>query len=368
MAKTKTTFRKSNKAPFYQRGLLSHVKRPTLFLLAFAAIGTYVLFRVNASPTLTVKSNSIAAGYVNSKPITMSRDPATGKTTYQSYPASYLVLADGTLLCDDGNSAGTVETGTVSTSDVKKLQGDLAKLEINKLPKHIAATTSDTQISTYEGYLAVNQGEISAVTLDKKATKPNKLTKMQSKILAYCDRATIKQKRGQTKKFEISALPAPNQTALNKITTTLAPKAAAAGQYPVTENRVAADDIYNWINNFRASKGLRKLTRLSCYDTLAFAWAKKMATQGYISHNPNLGSQVGTSYCTNYANWTKLGENVGKTTSSNLVNLKQAFLDSPAHYANIVDPAWNYIGVGGYNNNTTELSRGIYVTQNFMKY
>ena len=56
-----------------------------------------------------------------------------------------------------------------------------------------------------------------------------------------------------------------------------------------------------------------------------------------ISHNPNLGGQVcGT--------WTKLGENVG--IGVDVDALMQAFVDSPAHYRNLVDPDCDYVGVG----------------------
>jgi hypothetical protein len=42
--------------------------------------------------------------------------------------------------------------------------------------------------------------------------------------------------------------------------------------------------------------------------------------------------------------WTKLGENVG--AGSDLDTVMNAFVNSSAHYKNIVDPAYNYIGVG----------------------
>ena len=70
----------------------------------------------------------------------------------------------------------------------------------------------------------------------------------------------------------------------------------------------------------------------------SWAWPatgpSRWCSAGQISHNPNLGSQVS-------GNWTKLGENVG--VGYDVDGLMQAFINSPAHYRNLVDPEWNYI-------------------------
>ena len=55
-----------------------------------------------------------------------------------------------------------------------------------------------------------------------------------------------------------------------------------------------------------------------------------MVANGGISHNPNLANDVS-------ANWTKLGENVG--VGNDVDSLMNAFINSPAHYHNLVDPA-----------------------------
>jgi hypothetical protein len=62
-----------------------------------------------------------------------------------------------------------------------------------------------------------------------------------------------------------------------------------------------------------------------------------MAASGGISHNPNLGSDV-------TGNWQKLGENVGE--GPDVDTLFKAFVNSPHHYANLVDPAFSLIGIG----------------------
>jgi len=91
------------------------------------------------------------------------------------------------------------------------------------------------------------------------------------------------------------------------------------------------------INSIRSSHGLAPLAVYGELHSVARSWTDQMVANGGISHNPNLAGDVS-------ANWTKLGENVGE--GSSVSSLMQAFVASPAHYKNIVDPAYNYIGVG----------------------
>jgi uncharacterized protein YkwD len=107
------------------------------------------------------------------------------------------------------------------------------------------------------------------------------------------------------------------------------------------------------INSLRASKGLNQLQVSGELVGVARAWTDRMVSAGQISHNPNLGSQVSGA-------WTKLGENVG--VGHNVDGLMQAFINSPSHYANLVDPAWTFVGVG-----VSHAPDGrIYTTHNFM--
>ena len=107
------------------------------------------------------------------------------------------------------------------------------------------------------------------------------------------------------------------------------------------------------INSLRASKGLSQLQPHAELTGVARRWTDRMVAAGQISHNPNLGSQVG-------GNWSKLGENVG--VGCCVDELMRAFINSPAHYANLVDPAWTHVGVGV----TFSGDGRLYTTHNFM--
>jgi hypothetical protein len=91
------------------------------------------------------------------------------------------------------------------------------------------------------------------------------------------------------------------------------------------------------INALRAAHGVQPLRVYGELVGVARGWADHMAADGAISHNGNLSGQVS-------APWLKLGENVG--TGPTVDALMKAFIASPGHYKNLVDPSFNYIGVG----------------------
>jgi hypothetical protein len=78
-----------------------------------------------------------------------------------------------------------------------------------------------------------------------------------------------------------------------------------------------------------------------------------MAAAGAISHNMNLPNQVSGP-------WLKLGENVG--TGWSVDSIQNAFINSPHHYENLVDPVYNYVGIG-----IVDSGGKIYVTVDFMQ-
>ncbi|MBW3614350.1 MAG: CAP domain-containing protein [Actinobacteria bacterium] len=91
------------------------------------------------------------------------------------------------------------------------------------------------------------------------------------------------------------------------------------------------------INGLRGAKGLPHLAIHAELTTVARSWAAAMAKVDRISHNPNLDKVV-------QADWQKLGENVGVGTT--VGELHAAFVASPTHYRNLVDPRYRHVGVG----------------------
>jgi cell division septation protein DedD len=106
-------------------------------------------------------------------------------------------------------------------------------------------------------------------------------------------------------------------------------------------------------NSLRAGKGLGSLAPDGSLTSIARSWSSHMAAAGAISHNPSLTSQV-------TAPWQELGENVG--TGGDVQTIQTAFINSPHHYENLVNPDYNYVGIGVVHGG----NGAIYVTVDFM--
>ena len=91
------------------------------------------------------------------------------------------------------------------------------------------------------------------------------------------------------------------------------------------------------LNDVRAANGLPPFTVNAELTGLARAHAQVMADAGEIFHaNPISAGFSG--------DWAKLGENVG--VGADVDVLIDAFIASPGHFANIVDPSFTEVGVG----------------------
>jgi Cysteine-rich secretory protein family len=106
------------------------------------------------------------------------------------------------------------------------------------------------------------------------------------------------------------------------------------------------------INDLRAGKGLPALQVNDNLVAKARSWAAGMAAAGKIWHS-TLSDGI-------TADWEKLGENVGMGGSVD--GLHAAFVASPHHYENLVDPDFGYVGIGIAMNGDT-----MYVAEEFMQ-
>ena len=97
-----------------------------------------------------------------------------------------------------------------------------------------------------------------------------------------------------------------------------------------------AADLTAMTNADRAGLGLRPLATANDLQSLAQQRATEMARSGRLAHTSNLGTKV--------SGWKRLGENVGR--GPNLRDIQTAFMASPSHRENIVDPGFTQLGVG----------------------
>lgn len=102
---------------------------------------------------------------------------------------------------------------------------------------------------------------------------------------------------------------------------------------------ISADQstVQNQINAKRSSVGVRTLIDYDKADTKAQAWAQKLANDGSLSH-----SSLASGYTS--GTWCHLGENVGMGPS--LSSIQTAFINSPSHYANMVNGVYDHVGTG----------------------
>jgi hypothetical protein len=97
-----------------------------------------------------------------------------------------------------------------------------------------------------------------------------------------------------------------------------------------------SSDYVSRINALRAAVHVQPLLVDGELTGLAQAWANHMASTGVLSHS-SLTAGITEP-------WGKLGENVGVGPDN--PTIWNAFLHSAEHYANLVDPAYNRVGVG----------------------
>jgi hypothetical protein len=109
---------------------------------------------------------------------------------------------------------------------------------------------------------------------------------------------------------------------------------------PLAVQRASAGDtvadLTAMTNADRVAAGLRSLATAGDLQSLAQSRANDMARSGKLAHTTNLGSKV--------SNWKRLGENVGR--GPNLRDIETAFMASPSHRENILDPDFSQLGVG----------------------
>ena len=113
---------------------------------------------------------------------------------------------------------------------------------------------------------------------------------------------------------------------------------AVAGSMAVATPAFASPsgDLGAATNSARAAAGLPALQIDGQLSAVAQAWAQQLAASNTLSHNGALRSQV--------SNWTYLGENVG--FAGDVPTVQQAFMNSPEHRSNILNPHYTLMGVG----------------------
>lgn len=107
------------------------------------------------------------------------------------------------------------------------------------------------------------------------------------------------------------------------------------------------------VNQTRAQYGRSYLRDNLQLDNKAQAWAEHLARLNTLEHS-NLPDNI--TY-----QWRSLAENVG--CGGSIEQVHRAYLNSPGHRANILDPRWNYMGTG-----VAWRGNRVFTVQVFMQY
>lgn len=110
------------------------------------------------------------------------------------------------------------------------------------------------------------------------------------------------------------------------------------------------------LNQERIGRGLPALGPNDGLRTVARRHSQRMMVEGTIFHSTTLQQEVQAIF----PNWASIGENVGVSPSVGSVHT--AFMNSPGHRANILDPDWGYLGIGIVSGGSRMFS-----TQNFLE-
>ena len=96
------------------------------------------------------------------------------------------------------------------------------------------------------------------------------------------------------------------------------------------------NQVADAVNGDRIAHQLPALAPSDMLDLKAQAWADQLARDGYLHHST---LTAGISGC-----WVRIGENVGYGAS--IAGVEGQYMASPPHRANILNSAFNRVGVG----------------------
>jgi uncharacterized protein YkwD len=114
--------------------------------------------------------------------------------------------------------------------------------------------------------------------------------------------------------------------------------ASVAAQLPTFDANLLAH-----INRVRVNHGLVRLTPTAGTTDVAHGWSCTMADQRSVFHNGRLADQLESH---GSKQWTTYGENVAsQRAGATARHLFKAYMDSPMHRANILDPTARFIGI-----------------------
>ena len=350
-------------------------KQSKLLVIVFVAIAG--LLAVTSSYANSKKSDytlktpveQTTISLTKEKPLIISKNP-NGKISYESRGKSIDVAVSGTVYCTPEND-GPVKMITLTqdqllstekqieaiqpASDTTK-QDDIKSSIGNSKQLQLSSSSNVAPVETN----AVNPSKSMVRTeqlLDSICQKANTTIPSQDLPAFIPDTATLPKRKKRSSLFN------------NVFSSMITPKTYAADTpAPLTTpppalNTDAENDQLSRINYVRQQNSRPLLSKSECLTKAARTWSLNMATVDRLYHSP-LAQTVEKECGANW--WAKLGENVGFGGDS--MTIFNAYMNSPHHKDNILDPAFQRVGVGAYTyKHPTKPNTFVWTTQLFAR-
>jgi uncharacterized protein YkwD len=139
-----------------------------------------------------------------------------------------------------------------------------------------------------------------------------------------------------------------------EITVKLPARASHSFILPDAERRLMA-----MVNRERRARGLSPLILDASLQLFARQHAREMALRGYLGHRSVSGQTLRARLAPYLRPGTRIGENVAMVRT--IDEGHRAFIASPAHLENMLDPKFRRVGIGV----TTAGDMGIMITEEF---
>ncbi len=129
------------------------------------------------------------------------------------------------------------------------------------------------------------------------------------------------------------------------------------------------DEILAQLNDLRQSKGLNPLKKSSQLAAGARIRAKEMYDYNYFAHTRPDGGSWDSVFKLDIklSNYSRLGENLVKMVGSSpeATAIMNLWINSPGHYANMVNPDYTHVGIGVFSGTVSGQGKTLYAVQEF---
>lgn len=138
------------------------------------------------------------------------------------------------------------------------------------------------------------------------------------------------------------SVPAPARDVPAPAAASSAPRGMSSSDATInTSTACLAWQFLDAANALRSARSMQRLTMVNAAVATAGTHSAAMSRGGSLYHS-ELASSADRGF--GRSNWSKAGENVGR--GATMRSVQDALVNSPSHFAAMIDPAYNAVGIG----------------------